>query len=136
MSKDLIGDLELHVKFVVFDLKAKRDAVVDHELLSTLEELGNEIIQHDTNELLEEVNVSIEGKDPAKIGGELILKVKYMGMWLMKIKKNVSLQNYKSEIMLMIQYLQRTHDQLKQGTPTPANVIPVRGEKVFGDEYD
>jgi len=136
MSKDLNGDLELHVKFVVFDITATRNKVSEPNVFSVIEELGNEIIQADTEELLEEVNVDVTGQDRTKIGGNLIIKIKYMGTWMMKVQKPSSLQNWKESVISMIQYMQRTHDHIRQGTETKSNVIKVYDEKIFGEEYD
>lgn len=136
MSKDLKGDLELHVIFQVFEMKATRKDVVDQEMFSVLEELGKEINLADTDDLLEQVHVNVDGQDRTKIGGQLTLKVKYMNVWMMKIMKACSLSNYKNEITTMIQYLQRTHDHIRQGTELNSNIIKVHGEKVFSKEFD
>ncbi len=136
MSKDLKGDLELHVIFQVFEMKAIRKDVIDQEMFSVLEELGHEINSADTDDLLEQVHVNVDGLDRTKIGGQLTLKVKYMNVWMMKIMKACSLSNYKNEITIMIQYLQRTHDHIRQGTELKSNIIKVHGEKVFEKEFD
>ncbi len=136
MSKDLKGDLELHVIFQVFEMKAIRKDVIDQEMFSVLEELGHEINSADTDDLLEQVHVNVDGLDRTKIGGQLTLKVKYMNVWMMKIMKACSLSNYKNEITIMNQYLQRTHDHIRQGTELKSNIIKVHGEKVFEKEFD
>ena len=135
IEKDLVGELELHVKFQVFQLKASKENVTEHQLLSVLEELGNSVTKHDTDDLLEQVKVDVSGKDRTKIGGDMILQVKYMGNWLMKVQGKCSLAGWKEKVIELIQYLQRTHDKIRLGEDTP--FIPVFDEKIFkGDSFD
>ncbi len=132
--KDLKGDLELHVKFEAFQMKASREQVNDQELFSVIEGLGNEIIKHDTDELLKQAKVNVDGKDRRKIGGELIIQVKYLGRWMMKVQSKSSLEGWKEKLMKMIFELQRNHDKIKQGDDT--GIIRVYDDKVFGDGYE
>jgi len=134
VTKDLNGTLELHVKFEVFQLKASKENVNEQEVFSVIEELGNDLIKNDTDDLLKQLNVNVDGKDRSKIGGDITIQVKYIDNWMMKVQSKSSLEGWKVKLMEMIMGLQRTHDKVRLGEES--NYIPVYDDKIFRDGFD
>lgn len=124
--KDLKGDLEIHIKWGPVKLKKKIKNVHGYELMPRIEHLTKKFnADLDVDESLSHVIKP------------LTLKIKYMGSWLIKVKhENVPIKYFGKAVYDMSLLIQRTNDQLKQGTTTPSNVIKVQGERTFGDEYD
>lgn len=124
IKKNLKGDLEIHIKWGPVNLQKKIKNVNDIDLMPKIDELTKRF----------NAELEVENKSISHVANQLILKIKYMGIWLIQCKKeNVPIRNFGIEVYNMSQLIQRTNDQLHQGTQTPKNVTRVRGQKEFGD---
>jgi len=128
MKKDLRGDLEIHIKYGEVEMDKKIKDVNEYELLPKIEELTSGFNSAEMN-----LSPSLR---KANIIQPLSLKIKYMGRWLIKVKHDhVPLKFFGRAVYDMSLCIQRTHDQIRQGTKTDIDVIKVHGnEKMFGEE--